>query len=74
MSTKLPRLATIGEVARELGAPVHRVAYVLRTRSDIVPRAIAGNARCFDDPAIARIRHEMAKIDARRHKGASRET
>jgi len=64
--TFLPRLATPAEVARILGVPLHRVEYVLRSRAHIRPRAIAGSVRCFDDEAIARIRHELNAIDARR--------
>ena len=62
----LPRLATPTEVARVLGVPLHRVLYVLRSRPHILPRAIAGVARCFDDAAIARVRYELNGIDARR--------
>lgn len=62
----LPRLATPAEVARVLGVPLHRVLYVLRSRPHIFPRAIAGAARCFDDNAIAQIRHELNAIAARR--------
>ena len=69
MSRSLPRLATIGEVARLLGQPLHRIEYVLRSRPHITPRATAGRARCFDDKAIAQIRHELNTIDARRGVG-----
>jgi len=69
--TCLPRLATPCEVARLLGVPLHRVLYVLRSRPYILPRAIAGAARCFDDDAIARVRHELTAIDARRGKGVA---
>ena len=63
--SRVPRLATIGEVARALGVPQHRVEYVLRTRPHIRPRARAGRARCFDAAAIAQIRHELHAIDAK---------
>lgn len=66
MTRVLPRLATIGEVAKLLGQPLHRIEYVLRSRPHITPRATAGGARCFDDEAIAQIRHELNSIDARR--------
>lgn len=61
-----PRLATIGEIAKHLNVPLHRVEYVVRSRSHIQARAIAGAARCFDDEAVAQIRHELNVIDARR--------
>ncbi|MBU0716733.1 MAG: helix-turn-helix domain-containing protein [Planctomycetes bacterium] len=64
----VPRLATTGEVAHLLGEPVHRIQYILRTRN-IMPRATAAGARCFDDEAIARIRYELHLVDARRAGG-----
>ena len=65
MSDSPPRLATIGEVAKLLRVPLHRIEYVLRTRSHIRPRATAGGARCFDNDAIARIRLELNAIGAK---------
>jgi len=62
------KLATVGEVAKRLNSPPHRIAYIVKTR-DIRPRAWAGNARCFDDEAIARIRYELNVIDSRRTGG-----
>lgn len=61
-----PALATIGLVAARLRVPVHRVEYVLRTRPSIHAKARAAGARCFDEAAIARIRHELNAIEARR--------
>lgn len=66
MKTAIPRLATIGEIASALDVRVHQVEYILRTRPHIRPRATAGTARCFDDAAIAAIRHEVNAIAARR--------
>ena len=67
MSKPTPtKLATVGEVAKRLNVPVHRIEYVISSRPHIRARAIAGAARCFDDEAIAQIRHELAAIDARR--------
>ena len=65
MQKPTPKLATTGEVARLLGTQHHRVAYVLRTRPHIRPRATAGGLRCFDDEAIELIRSELAAINAR---------
>lgn len=70
MKQFVPRLATIGEIARTLDVPLHRVEYVVRSRTHIRPRAVAGSARCFDDNAIAQIRHELNAIDARRGRKA----
>lgn len=75
MIDSVPKLATIGEVVKLLRVPLHRINYVLRSRSHIRPRATAGSARCFDDEAIAQIRHELNAIDARRdaRRGGDRE-
>lgn len=66
MSEPVPRLATVGEVAKLLRIPPSRVEYVLRSRPHIRPKATAGGARCFDDEGIAQIRHALNAIDARR--------
>lgn len=66
MIAPVPALATVGEIARLLDVPIHRIEYVLRTRSDIRPRAKAGGARCFDDEGIAQIREELHSIARRR--------
>ena len=65
MTKSVPKLATIGEVAKLLNVPPHRIEYVLRTRPYIRPRAMAAGVRCFDDDAISQIRHELNSIDAR---------
>jgi hypothetical protein len=56
---------TVGEIARRLGQPLHRVEYVLRTR-DIRPTSRAGNALVYAEPDIARIASELAEIEGRR--------
>jgi hypothetical protein len=70
MSEDLPQLVTIGQLVAMLDVPRHRIEYILRSRAHIRPRAVAGGVRCFDDDAVARIRHELAAIDARRERGA----
>jgi DNA-binding transcriptional MerR regulator len=65
MTHSVPRLATVGEVAKLLRVPLHRIEYILRSRPHIKPKATAGGARCFGDDAIAQIRHELNSIDAR---------
>lgn len=62
MSAIVPKLATVGEVAKHLNVPIHRVEYVLRTRKHIKPRARAAGARCFDGLAIAQIRDVLRGI------------
>ena len=62
----VPRLKTPGVIASSLGEPLHRVLYVLRTRSHIEPAARAGRLRLYDREAVAMIRYELNAIDARR--------
>ena len=66
VSDEVPRLRTLGVLAAELGAPLTRVQYVLRTRPHIRPTATAGRLRLYDRHAVAKVRHELAAIDARR--------
>lgn len=61
-----PRLITSGVIAAELGVPLHRVLRILSTRRHIVPSAVAGTLRLYDQRAIAQVRHELNAIDARR--------
>jgi hypothetical protein len=62
----VPILKTPGRIAVILGVPLHRVQHVLRTRQCIQPSARAGILRLYDSQAVARIRHELNAIDARR--------
>ena len=62
----IPRLLTSGVIAKDLGVTVFRVHHVLRLHPDIQPRALAGRTRLFDRHAVARIRHELNTIDAKR--------
>ena len=61
-----PRLITTGVMARQLGAPLHRVLHVLATRPYIRPTAQAGVLRLYDKAAVAMVRHELNSIDARK--------
>lgn len=69
MGTNLPQLITVGVLAQALGIPVDRVSRILRNRPHIRPRAYAGNVRLFDSEAIAQVRYEINRIDARRAGG-----
>jgi hypothetical protein len=60
----VPRLRTPGVLANELGEPIHRVLYVLRTRKHIQPSARAGRLRLYDQSALSSIRGELDAIDA----------
>ena len=61
-----PRLRTPGVIARELGESLQRVQYILRTRPHIRPAALAGSLRLYDRQAVAKVRHELNAITARR--------
>jgi hypothetical protein len=63
----VPSLLTPGRIADELRVPLPRVLYVLSTRRHILPAARAGTLRLYDREAVARIRHELNAIDARRN-------
>lgn len=63
---KKPQLLSIGEMAKRLGEPIHRVRFILESRGDIKPSALCGRTRVYDARALARVRHELAAIDARR--------
>jgi len=62
----VPRLITPGVMAAELGEPLHRVLYILRTREYIRPAARAGVLRLYESTAIAQVRAALNGIDARR--------
>ena len=62
LSTPMP---TVGEIARRLGHPVHRVEYVIRSRQ-ICPAGRAGNCRVFAEHDVARIASELAAITRKR--------
>ncbi len=61
-----PVLITAGIIARETGASLGRVVYILRARPHIRPKARAGTLRLYDRQAIAQVRHELNAIEARR--------
>jgi DNA-binding transcriptional MerR regulator len=58
-------MPTVGEIARRLNEPVHRIEYVLRTRN-IKPTGLAGNARVYTDDDVERIADELARMNQER--------
>lgn len=58
-----PCMPTVGEIARRLSEPVHRIEYVIRSRG-IQPSGLAGVARVFTDSDVERIASELRRIDA----------
>jgi DNA-binding transcriptional MerR regulator len=49
---------TVGELARRIGCPVHKVEYLLRSRN-IKPAFRAGNARVFSETTLEFLRSEI---------------
>ena len=63
---------TLGAIARELGKPIHRIEYAIRTRG-IEPEAVAGRIRLYDEDIVERVAEILREIDrqaARRQGGA----
>jgi len=60
-----PTAPTVGEIARRLGVPLHRVDYVLRTRRDIHPIARAGSTRVYAETDVPRIAEHLDAIARR---------
>lgn len=63
MPTTEPQLNTVGVIAEKLSVPLHRVLYVLKTKSDINPVARVGRTRVYDRSAIEKIRAELESMD-----------
>jgi len=61
----ISRQPTVGEIARRLGQPVHRIEYVIRSRQ-LRPSGRAGNSRVFAEEDVARISAELRQIDNRK--------
>ncbi|NOT02119.1 MAG: MerR family transcriptional regulator [Phycisphaerales bacterium] len=62
MSVQTAVVPTVGEIARRLGEPIHRIEYIIRAR-DIAPIVRAGNVRVFSDADVDRIASELHRID-----------
>lgn len=55
------RLLTTGQIASELGVPVHRVLYVLRSR-EVREDARAGRYRLYGEKVLESVRRELSSI------------
>ena len=62
MPQLISSLPTVGEIARRLGVPLHRVEYVILSRN-LRPSGRAGNARVFSEADVAHIASELRRID-----------
>ena len=51
MHATIPLEPTVGEIARRIGCPKHRVEYLIRARN-VTPKGRAGNARVFREADI----------------------
>ena len=56
------KFPTVGEIARRMNEPMHRIEYVVRTRH-IQPTGWAGNLRVFAEADVERITAELRRID-----------
>ncbi|MCU0918697.1 MAG: hypothetical protein MUC88_29690 [Planctomycetes bacterium] len=72
MHKSIVNAPTVGEIARRLGEPVHRVEYVIRSR-EIQPLSLAGNARVFAEGDVDRICSELRQIDEGKDHSATTE-
>lgn len=61
----IPNVPTVGEIARRLAVPIHKVEHVIRARG-ISPSGWAGNARVFSDENVSRIESQLRRIAAER--------
>lgn len=62
MAMLTPSIATIGEIARRLAVPVHRIEYVIRARG-IPPCGRAGNTRVFAEETVKTIAAALQQIE-----------
>jgi DNA-binding transcriptional MerR regulator len=58
----------VGEIARRLGQPIHRIEYVIRSRN-IKPESRAGSSRVFSEATVNRIASELHRIETDRGGG-----
>lgn len=64
---RTPALYTARGIAEELGAPRHRVLYVLRTRRDAIPPVLeASQTRLYAPSVVPLVRAALHGIDARK--------
>jgi len=62
MPQVISSLPTVGEIARRLDVPLHRVEYIILSRN-LRPSGWAGNARVFTEADVAHIASELRRID-----------
>jgi hypothetical protein len=67
----VPKLATVGVIAADLGQPLHRVNYVIAAHG-IREAARVGTLRVFDRAAVDRIRELLTSTPGPKAKGVAR--
>jgi hypothetical protein len=68
----VPSLPTVGEIARRLNAPLHKVEYVLRSRQ-VQPAGRAGNSLVYSEADVQYVASELRRIEEERNpEGACR--
>ena len=68
MPQPIPSMPTVGEIARRLGVPLHRVEYVICSRR-LHPCSRAGHARVFTEADVDHIASELRRIERDREGG-----
>jgi hypothetical protein len=64
-SKDVKQIWTLGDIARQLAVPQHRIVYVINSRG-IEPIGRVGNLRVFGPSAVDAVGEELSRIDERR--------
>jgi hypothetical protein len=56
-------MKSIGQISKELGVPVHRLNYVIRSRGIKEVTRAGGTVRLFDDAAIGQIKFALNAME-----------
>lgn len=65
MAIEPDKALTIGEIARRLGAPIHRIEYIISSRS-LKATLRAGHIRVFSEADVTYIEQILRRIAAER--------
>ena len=70
MAAEPDKALTIGEIARRLGAPIHRVEYIISSRG-LKAALRAGHIRVFSESDLQFIESVLHRMDADREGSAA---